>query len=105
MRTLLIRVTVLLSLSAIQIVQLEPRSSHPQTKKWPHNHHRVNSIQIPTRKYKVHKVHKGYKTRRRPSYKPSYKHSPTWKPLIYDPYLLPAVPALIGKTQTGAAAF
>ena len=93
METLLIRVAVLLTLSAMQIVQLEPRYSKTKnTKKWPHNPHKVNSIQITTRK---HKVHKGYQNRRRPSYKQSYK--PTWKPLIYDPYLLPAVPALIGK--------
>ena len=68
MRTLLIKVTVLLSLSAIQIARLQPRSSHPQIKKWPHNPHKVNSIHLTSRK---HKVHKGYQPKRRP--RPSYK--------------------------------
>lgn len=99
MRTILIRVTVLLSLGAIQIVQLQPGSSQTPTKKWPHNPYKVNSIQISSRK---HKVHKGYRGKRgpRPTYKGKYQ--PAWKPpVIYDPYLLPAVPALIG--ETGAA--
>ena len=103
MRRTLIRVTVFLSLSAIQIVQLQPRSSRPGTKRWPHGPHKVNSV-LPILPRK-RKLQRGYQDRRRP--RPSYKanRSPAWQPaVIYDPYLdfLPAVPALIGKTGTAS---